>query len=251
MPSKRLHTTGRKLKNISDPKLAHSHAAGAKVYFAQPAIDKKWGRFYFYHYPRNYHLFVAGQKAYKRTFKLLEECRKLPVNPKTNDRTVPEKLRDLLEIASMSYFVLTKMGFEYLTAEYLLAVKQNKDHKHEPFTMPSDDDDLLEKVKSLVSGLGITQPIPQAVMTVLERRDIVEHPTQSRLYNCTETGWKNNHLAWVLSGEIEGLPDQIIPFVNTVVKAAEKYKEDNPVPGTLTGLTRGLKSGEPFKKPKI
>lgn len=249
MPSKRLHTSGKKLKNISDPKLAHSHPAGVKVYFAQPAVDKRWGRFYFYHYPRNYHLFVAGQKAYKKTFKLLEGCRKLPVNPKTNDRTVPEKLRDLLEIASMTYFVLTKMGFEYLTTEYLLAVKQIKDHKHEPFIMPADDDELLEKIKALVSGLGITQPIPQAVMTVLERRDIIEHPTQNRLYNGSETGWKNNHLAWVLSGEIEGLPDQVVPFVNIVVKTAEKYKEDNPIPGILTGLTRGLKSGEPCKKP--
>ncbi len=57
------------------------------------------------------------------------------------------------------------------------------------------------------------------------------------------------NLSWILSGEIEGIIDPIVHFVNEFVEKVEVYRKDNPMPGTLTGVTRGLKAGKQYKKP--
>jgi hypothetical protein len=94
----------------------------------------------------------------------------------------------------------------------------------------------------------MTVPVPTSLFDLFTRRDIVEHPTSERLYNATENGWKNNHLAWVLSGEIEGKNDEIVEFVNRITETFDQYLKDNPIPGKLEGVQRGVKSVDPFKK---
>ena len=61
----------------------------------------------------------------------------------------------------------------------------------------------------------------------------------------------NVHLSWVLSGEIVGSFDKIVKFVNPIYKSFEKYINNNQIPGTLTGLKRGLRSNGPIKKWKM
>lgn len=39
--SKKLHPKGRKLKNLSDPTLSHSHESGAVVNFMLTSVDPK------------------------------------------------------------------------------------------------------------------------------------------------------------------------------------------------------------------
>jgi hypothetical protein len=79
----------------------------------------------------------------------------------------------------------------------------------------------------------------------------VEHPTLDRLYNSTENGWKNNHLAWVLSGDMEGTMEEIIHFTQEVIDVFDKYDKENPIPGTLDGVVRGLKSIDSYKKTHV
>lgn len=246
--SKRIKISARKLKNISDSSLAHSHKAGAIVEIVQPAVDKKWGRYYFnYGQYRNYLMFSIALTNYKKSINLLNRCRKILVD-KTGVRHIDIELRDKLEKSSSQFVVFTKLGFEYLVAEYIPTVKQIKDYYNEHFELPHEDIDLLEKINILINGLGISNIIPSSVELLLNRRDIFEHPTPDRLYNCNDSGWKNNHLAWVLSGEFVGCMKEIEKFVNNISKTMEKYKKENPVPGELKLGIRGLRAGESFKK---
>lgn len=240
---------GRKLKNISDPTLAHSHKKGTKVYFALTAVDPKWGRYLYLNYKRYYLILRQSLKFYKKTIDLLNQCRQLAVEKKTGFRKVPDGLKEKLEINSMQFLILMKLGLEYMVIEYQTAIKQIKEHKGETYKPPVDTDDLGERLKALKEILSIQTPIPNEIYTILGRRDIVEHPTLTRLWEGSDTGWKTVSLSWVLSGEIEGITEPIISFVNEFIKTAEAYIKTNPVPGKLNISHRGLKAGEQYKKP--
>lgn len=247
--SKRIKPRGRKLKNLSDPALAHSHKQGATVHFMLTAVDPKWGRYLYCQYRRYGLILNQSLKYYKKTIKLLNECRQLKVEEKSGFRDISDDLRDKLEINSIQFFVLTKLGLEYLVAEYQLAIKQIKEHRGENYAFPLDTDDLGDRLKILKDAIGVKSEIPPQIYTILDRRDIVEHPTTDRLWEGSETGWKTVNLSWVLCGEIEGIIDPLVSFVNEFVEKVEAYIKDNPIPGNLTGLTRGFKSGEQYKKP--
>jgi hypothetical protein len=213
------------------------------------SVDPKWGRYLYCQYRRYGLILNQSVKHYNRTIKLLTECRKLKVEEKSGFRNVPDSLRDKLEISSMQFLVLTKLGLEYLFAEYQLGIKQIKAHRGESYTPPLDTDDLGSRLKTLKNAIGAESDIPVQIYTLLDRRDIVEHPTNDRLWDGSETGWKTVSLSWILCGEIEGIIDPVVSFVNEFVVKVEAYIKDNPIPGTLTGLTRGLKAGEQYKKP--
>lgn len=247
--SKNLSPKGRKLKNLSDPTLIHPHESGAVVNFMLTSVDPKWGRYLYGQYRRYGLVLNQSLKFYKKTIKTLNECRSLEIEEKTNFRDVPDKLRDCLEINSIQFLILTKLGLEYLFVEYQLAIKQIKEFRKEEYTPPLDSDDLGTRLKSLKDAIGLEIPIPEDIYTILDRRDIVEHPTIDRLWNGSGTGWKTVNLSWALCGEIEGTAEKVVFFVNEFVKKIEDYIKNNPIPGTLTGLTRGLKAGEQYKKP--
>jgi hypothetical protein len=247
--SKRMKSIGRKLKNLSDPSLAHSHKEGANVLFMLTSVDPKWGRYLYCQYRRYGLILNQSLKYYKKSIKLLNECRQLKVQEKTGFRNIPDNLRDNLEINTMQFLILTKLGLEYLFTEYESAIKQIKKHRKENYDPPLDTEDLGSRLKKIKDAIEVKSEIPRQVYTILDRRDIVEHPTTQRLWEGSETGWKTVNLSWVLCGEIDGIISPIVIFVNEFVKKVEAYIKDNPIPGTLNGLTRGLKAGEQFKKP--
>lgn len=247
--SKKIKPRGRKLKNLSDPNLAQSHKKGKTVYFMLTSVDPKWGR-YLYHLYYRYNLILKQSlKYYRKTIMLLNQCRRLNVEEKSNFRMIPDHLRNKLEINSMQFLVLLKLGLEYLVAEYQPAIREIKKYHGESYADPLDTDGLGNRLKTLKDAIGIKSEIPTQIYTILDRRDIVEHPTTDRLQEGSETGWKTVSLSWVLCGEIEDMINPIIHFVNEFVEKVEAYKKDNPIPGTFTGLIRGLKAGEQYKKP--
>lgn len=247
--SRKIKPKGRKLKNMSDPSLAHSHKKGAKVYFALTAVDPRWGRYLYYNYRRYGLILSRSLRYYKRTIDLLNQCRQIEVEEKTGFRKIPDSLKKKLEINSMQFLILMKLGLEYLVMEYQTAIKQIKEHRREVYKPPLDTNDLGEKLRILKDVIGIKNSVPTEIYTILGRRDIVEHPTTERLWEGSDTGWKTVSLSWVLSGEIEGITDPIISFVNEFVKTVETYIKENPIPGKLNISHRGLKAGEQYKKP--
>ena len=247
--SKKLKHSGRKLKNLSDPTLARSHEKGAICYFVLNSVDPKWGRYLYYQYKRHGLILKQSIKYYKKTINLLNQCRQLQVEEKTGFRKIPDDLRNELEINSMQFLILIKLGLEYLVADYRLYIKQIKEHRGESYTEPLDTDDLGSRLKNLKEAIGIKNEIPTQIYTILDRRNIVEHPTTNRLWGDPETEWKTVNLSWVLCGEIEEILNPIVLFVNEFIEKIETYIKENPIPGSLTGLTRGLKAGEQYKKP--
>lgn len=248
--SKKLVIKGRKLKNLSDPTLAHSHKEGAVVEFALTAVDPKWGRYLYLQYRRNGHILREGARYYKLALKSLDKCRNLSVNDKSGFRNIPDDLKIKFELQVIQFLTLTKLGLEYLVVEYELGVTQIKAKKNEPFTMPANEEDLAKRLETLAQAVGVTSKFPQEIHTLVDRRHIVEHPTTDRLWNGTDTGWKVVNLSWALSGEIEGLLDPIVAYVNEFLEKVEKYIADNPIPGELKISHRGLKAGEQYKKPQ-
>jgi hypothetical protein len=248
--SKKITVSGRKLKNLSDPTLAHSHPQGATVNYALTSVDPKWGRYLYLQYRRNGFILRAGARYYKLALKSLEKCRKLPVEDKSGFRKVPDKLKIQFEIQVIQFLTLTKLGLEYLITEYELGVKQIKTKRNEPFSMPSNEEDLVKRLETLAKAVGVVGKFPTEIHTIIDRRHIVEHPTTDRLWNGTDTGWKTVNLSWALSGELEGILDPLIVYVNEFVEEVEKYIADNPIPGELNISHRGLKAGEQYKKPR-
>ncbi len=247
--SRKIIISGKKLKNLSDPSLAHSHEKGAVVEFALTAVDPKWGRYLYLQYRRYGHILREGARYHKVALKSLQKCRKLPVNDKSGFRNVPDELKVKFEIQMIQFLTLTKLGLEYLVTEYELGVKQIKTKRKEEFSMPENSQELAERLRSLANAIGVTMTLPQEIHTVVDRRHIVEHPTIDRLWNGTDTGWKVVNLSWALSGEFEGMLDPIVTYVNELVEKVEKYIADNPIPGELKISHRGLKAGEQYKKP--
>lgn len=246
---RKLTIRGNKLKNESDPSLAHSHKAGAIVSFVQPAKDNIWGRYHFVHYMRHYWILSEARLRYRKSIRLLNKCRNLEINPKTFIRHVPDDLKEKLDIASMEYVILIKLGFEYLTAEMMHRINNVRKIKFGLPKIPWEDTGIVDRLKIILTNLELSFEIPTALIDLLIRRDIIEHPTQDRLYNCKENEWKNVHLSWVLSGELEGSLETIVNFTNPLMEKFEEYAEANKTPGTLTGVQRGLKSSDPYKKP--
>lgn len=246
--SKKIAIKGRKLKNVSDPTLAHSHPQGAKVNFALTSVDPKWGRYLYLQYRRNGFILREGARYYKLALKSLNKCRELPVEEKSGFRKVPDKLKRKLEIQVIQFLVLTKLGLEYLITEYELSIKQIKAKRNEDFLMPVNEEELAKRLETLAKAVGVIAKFPTEIHTIVNRRHIVEHPTTDRLWNGTDTGWKTVNLSWALSGELEGILDPLITYVNEFVEKVEKYIADNPIPGELKISHRGLKAGEQYKK---
>jgi hypothetical protein len=239
---------GKKLKAESDLKLAEPHAKGTEITLVQPAKDNRWGRFHFTHYSRAYALLDVAREHYALSIIYLQECRKVPFDEKLGLRQIPDELRDKLDLHSMQFLMFLKTGLEYLTHEMLPTIDNIQETIHSTPKTNWDVVDLNLRIRALVNKLGITDPIPSSLFLLFDRRDIVEHPTSERIYNSTPAGWKNNHLAWALSGEIEGTLDKIIPFINKISETYIKYRDDNATPGYLTGVKRGMKAKDPFKK---
>lgn len=248
--SKKIKPTGKKLKNLSDSNLAQSHKKTTKLEFLLTSVDPRWGRYLYHLYNRHGLILKQSLQYYKKTINLLNQCRKLNADEKTGFRIIPDKLRDKLEINSVQFLILLKLGLEYLVAEYQPVIKQIKKYRGENYTDLLDTSDLADRFRNLKNAIGINSVIPTQFYTILNRRDIIEHPTTDRLQDCSETGWKSVSLSWILSGEIEGIIDPIVYFINDFIKKVEVYRKDNPIPGKLTGLIRGVKAGEQYKKYK-
>ena len=113
------------------------------------SVDPKWGRYMYYQYHRYGLFFNKALKYFEKTIKLLNQCRQLSIDEKRNLRIVPDDLRNKLEINSAQFLIFTKLGLEYLIAEYQLAIIQIKDHRGESYTPPLDTDNLQDKLKNL------------------------------------------------------------------------------------------------------
>lgn len=247
--SNKLLPSGKKPKDVSDPQLAKSHEAGAIVELVQIAVNPRWGRFQFIHYQRYGVILLEAEKYYKETLELLDQCHKLAVSSETNDRLLPDKLKEKLEIASMKFIVFTKLGLEYLTEEMNPVLEKIRRSKNQSVELLRDNTSIIPKLRVIMRYLQIEHDIPNIIVTLLEeRRDIIEHPTPQRLYSGSSFTWKTNHLAWVLCGELEGSFEHIASLVNEIAKKYEIYVYENPVPGRLQGLQRGIRAKEPAKK---
>ncbi len=238
-----------KLRNTSDPTLAKPHAKGANVALVQPSKDNVWGRFYFVQYHRYPLLLSKSANYYKDVIDLLTKARALPVG-KDNTRLLDDQLRDELEFASMQFLIFTKLAFEYMTTEMLTMINNIHLHKGGKVEVPWENFSITERLTILLKNLNLKFIVPDCLNKILTNRDLVEHPSKDRLYSPTEDEWKNVHLAWVLSGEIEGCLDKLVNFVNPIIEAFDKFVDANQIPGQLTGLQRGLKSIDNFKKSK-
>lgn len=244
--SRRYKVSGTPLKSTSDSSLAKPHKEGAIVEYVQPAKDNKWGRYYYQQYHRYHVYFVNLESYYKNTFELLSLCRKEKLH-NDNARHINSSLRDKLEFNSALYVVTINLAFEYMTIEMLYFLNNILNIKGSDLKVPWENIDLKERIKVLCKNLKLNDKLPEFLTELLNRRDIVEHPSNNRLYNVDQNEWENVHLSWVLSGKIEGSYNKIIDFVNPIIKAFDEYTESNKKPGILKGVVRGLKSLDPYK----
>ncbi len=238
---------GSKLRNISDPALAKPHAKGANIALVQPSKDNVWGKYYFVQYHRHSMLLSKSANFYNDVLDLLNKARALPVG-NDNTRLLDDQLRDDLEFASMQFLIFTKLAFEYMTTEMLTMINNIHIHKGGKVEVPWENFTIYERLSILLKNLSLKLPVPDCLQKILTNRDLVEHPSKERLYSPSEDEWKNVHLAWVLSGEIDGCLDKLVNFVNQILVAFDNYVKANQIPGQLTGVQRGLKSLDNFKK---
>lgn len=237
---------GKALKNTYDSSLAKSHKKGTPVQVVQPAKDNKWGRYYFTRYFRFPAILNKADTHYETTISLLNKCRREPLG-KDQVRFVPEKLKEELEIASMEFLMLFNLGFVYLAAELLDSIYAVKSNLEDRKKIEWEKLKLIPQINLLKKELDYKTDIPECLALLFSRRDIVEHPDPSRIYNSDKRSWKNVHLAWILSGEIETINGNIQTFTDGLIEAYEIFREAHKHSGTLN-IKRGLRSDDPYTK---
>ena len=232
----------RKIRTQSDPALAEAHKAGAPVNRVQPSLHETYGL-----------VWVPKPAYWPQHFKAAADRRvvlgELDVQVletelgKSGSRVLSADLTNALYVAGAEAVIHTVLAVHQLVTEMELALKLRR----EPL------DNLNTRLGVALGtidykGLG-TDPRYGRFAELQEVRDALEHPEEATVYNSTEGDWDRVPIAWITSGKALTALDMSFSLFGDIVKAWSEYtKAHASGPGTLTGVTRGIRSLHAAKK---
>lgn len=246
MPKKR-KISGPKLNNTFEVSLQRSHESGAKVRPVLMALDKKWGRYCF---PLSYHtvlLLENTEMLYNELIYLINKARQTKVDEQANLRYIDYELVNASFLKGGEYLIAFSLSLEYFSIEILWKLN-NLTRQMGRVLDINESWNTTEKLNCIKKVLKHNIDIPQEIGSILERRDIFTHPTFLRIYPTTETDWQNNHVAWVLSGNVHNTYGELEKYLEKVSESFNKYVNENKRQVTLNRLKRGLRAKESLKK---
>lgn len=242
---------GKKLKNIADPKLAKVHNKGAKVAPVLSALDKRWGRYYFTHSYKWPILLGKTEKAYVNILESLKKARDLEVGTENRSRFLTDDLRDVIFLNSEEYLTSFYLTLSYFASELLWILNNSHQHRNIPLEV-NDNDILVERLKQVIRIISSSVAIPEELHQILEQRDVFTHPTFQRIFPVNpDVNWKENPIAWVLSGDLEDTYTKLEDFIKAVYTDFEKYIKEHPTGPVTFKVERGVKVLESYKNPSV
>jgi hypothetical protein len=240
---------GKRLKDVADPNLARIHEKGARVVPTLSALDKRWGRYHFTHGYKWYMLLEKTEENYKEAVKSLVKARELDVWTEHNFRFLGEDLRDEIFFSAGEYLTNFYLTLAYFATELLWLLNNNHSHRKVSISI-NDDADVSEKLKQVIKIVSSKVVMSEAIHQSLERRDAFTHPTFQRIFPTNpDVNWKENHIAWALSGDLENTYSELENFIKDLYSDFERFLQDNPTGPITFNIERGIKAQESYKKP--
>ncbi len=250
---------GKKVRTQSDPTLARSHQAGARIEIVQPAVHEL-GLIHFGH-PYYYALHARyANSGYRRLKKYIDKI--LQQQPDhANIRSVHDfTLINKLYKATYDLVVHTYLAYEYftlhiLTAAYLYPGATEIDKKKFTDLEPQE---LKEKLRHILTDiikrpeLVGSQGYSMLFQELEQIRHALNHPKNNTVYNCGQNSWDRVPLAWGISGKSLKFYENSVELFNALYKSWKSVELSYAKPGILTGVQRGIKSTQTsfVKKPK-
>jgi len=240
---------GKKTKTISDPSLARSHEAGAKVEFVQIALHEL-GMIYIGH-PRYWTLHAGYANAgYKRLKRYIDKI--LAQNPTTgnvrsvHDATFITKIyKATFDLIAHTYLTYEYFVLSTLTTIYLYPGASEEDKKK---FAELENLELKEKLRHIIVDilkkpeLIASKGYSMLFQELEQARHALNHPKNDNTYNCGDTTWDKVPLAWGVSGKSLKFFEHSVDLLNSIYKDWIEIEPQYAKPGTLTGLKRGVKS---------
>lgn len=240
---------GRKIRDISDPKLAKSHKKGAKVAWMQPCLHDQFGKI-MYQWPNFWVLnFREAQRAYKRLRLYESEVLNIEIS-RSDDRHIYDiKLIEKMYKSGFDLVANTYICFEHLTLVIIRGVyRDNVKIRSELL-----DKELKDKLAHILKNVFLKPELMKhegyiKLFSEFEvKRHAFNHPIELNVYNSTQE-WDNVPLAWIMAGKYHKGFLSIKRLLFEISKLWDKYQKDNAKPTTLN-IVRGIKSAHQFKKP--
>lgn len=236
-----LNTMGRSSKMISTGS-GIAIEAGANVAVTQLLVHDPLGTIgYFWPIHWACHVNIA-HADYERLVAIHEEIAKLDPGP-NKVRLVSDELllRDAYDCGS-SMVSNAVRSIRHLTQAMAT-------HGIAPLTTHR----AIEQIKEATAALGIdcriTDPGYDAFGELVRIRDAIEHPTESNVYQGTDSTWDQVPLAWILSDRSVKTYVAYRHWFDLVVRDWKALLAADAQPATLT-IERGMASKHPAKKPK-
>lgn len=118
----------------------------------------------------------------------------------------------------------------------------------------TDGMDLTARFSAVLRRLGNridlrTDPGYPRLCEMQDLRHAIEHPTKDNTYTVNESNWDRIPLTWIASGRAAQAFDSALEFLTAVSAFAGKVAGRRKGPSALLGVTRGIKSTNPAKKP--
>jgi len=241
---------GKKLRTTSEPSLAKAHAARTEVRIMLPTLHSRYGvinlerpRYWPYH-------IGTWQRAQERLVQLDAEMLRLPLDT-SNQRIVPRtrdgdstSLGDDIYATGLELLLSAVLTLQYLALEIEVVARLPQRSKAE----------LTERYSDALKRAGVGDPTTEAgwndIVLLHKYRDAVMHPSSDNTYGGDDGSWGRVPLAWFASGRAIESSQRALESVLSVARRWEAKKSDFAQAATLT-VTRGVRSMEPAKKPKV
>ena len=239
---------GKKLKLVSDPKIAKPHEAGAVIELTQPVLHNQFGAIHFItpqFYP--YH-FNRAEKAFRELNGFQDKILALPVNS-DNSRMISDlELLGNIYDAGFDMVVHLYIGFDHFLLDMLMNVINDQERRKQMNKWEAMMR-LNYVLKNIINRKDFINSSGYSKFAEIEtKRHAFNHPTTRRIYNGNLGQWDEVPLAWIISGKYKEAYEEARKLFEELNKIWEVEKEKYKKPGTLINVQRGIKSLHPVKK---
>ncbi|MBN8726060.1 MAG: hypothetical protein J0M03_24405 [Acidobacteria bacterium] len=204
----------KKIHTESDPSLARSHEAGAKVTISQIALHEQYGTL-FIGWPDYWTLHINfADDAYKKLVEIEESILRIEPNQKSHIRLVDDETIIVQGYKEgFDFIVHLYLALEHYTLNVLRVVYGNRNvdalRKFEKRELSQKTRHILNKIinrPDLINSKGYS-----CLFSDLEQvRHRYNHPLSENIYNGTD--WEKVPLAWILSGKFKKNYNSMIKF---------------------------------------
>ena len=239
---------GKKIKLISDNKLAKNHNACSSLVLVQTLVHNTFGGIH-YTIPSFYmYNFSIARKAFNKLETYQEDILKLPVMDNNSRMISDHKLLNKIYKEGFDLVVHIYLGFDYFFVDIMAMVYGNNKEMKKNFKRWEPIKKMNHILKKILNKKNMINSVGYSKFAEIERnRHAFNHPTIYNIHNGELNLWEEVPLAWVISGKYKEAYLETISFFNELNKIWNNEKIKYKQSETLT-VKRGIKLMHSIKK---